>query len=297
VDPPARTERDWLLLLVPSFIWGTTWFAIKFQLGTVAPEASVAYRFLLASLLVFAWCALRGIPLRFGARTHAGLLLLGLLQYALNYVLVYRAEAHLASGLVALIFGMLVLWNLLGGRLLLGTPLRAPVVAGALTGLVGVTLVLWPELAHLHGGPSQATGVVLAVLATAVASGGNLLSQRIFQRGVPVVSSTAWSMLYGALAVAASCAGRGVPFTFDLGAPYLLSLGYLALFGSALAFLSYLTLLRRVGAGRAGYTAVIIPVVAMGTSTVFEHYRWTGVGLLGMALVLAGNVLILRPAR
>ncbi len=289
----APASADWLLFAVPSVIWGTTWFAIKFQLGRVAAEASVAYRFALASALLFAWCVARGERLRFGARAHAAFALLGVLEFALNYVLVYVAEEHLTSGVVALLFSLLVLWNIVGARLLLGTRAGRGVVVGAAIGLVGVTLVVWPDLARFGGAPGQALGVVAAVLGTVSASAGNLWSQRLYARGTAVFPSTAWAMAYGSAAVALGCALRGVPFSLDASLPYLASLAYLAVFGSVFAFVTYLTLLRRIGAGRAGYTSVVIPVLAMATSTVFEGYRWTPAALAGMVLVLAGNVLIL----
>jgi drug/metabolite transporter (DMT)-like permease len=291
---PGSAATDWLLLLVPSFIWGTTWYAIKFQLGRVAPEASVAYRFGLASLLLFGWCALRGIPLRYGPRAHLGLAALGVLQFALNYVFLYLSEAHLASGLVALLFGLLVLWNLVGARIFFGTRMTPAVVVGAALGMVGVTLVLGPELGQLRGGSNQAWGVALALLGTLAASAGNLWSQRLYRRGFAVIPSTAWAMLYGALAVALWCGVRGIPFAFEGSIPYLVSLGYLALFGSVFAFTAYLTLLRRIGAGRSGYISVVIPVLAMAVSTAFEGYRWSAPALAGMALVLTGNVLVLH---
>jgi drug/metabolite transporter (DMT)-like permease len=216
------------------------------------------------------------------------------LQYAINYVLVYLSERTLTSGLVALLFGMLVLWNIAGARLVFGTPLTPGVVVGAVLGLAGVTLVVWPDLVQLRSGGGQPLGVALATAATLTASAGNLWSQQIYRRGLPVLQSTAFSMAYGASAVALYCALRGIPFTFDASLTYVASLGYLVLFGSVFAFLSYLTLLKRIGAGPAGYTSVVIPVLAMGTSTVFEGYRWTALALSGMGLVLAGNVLILR---
>ncbi len=292
----APRATDWFLFLAPAFIWGTTWFAIKLQLGAVAPEASVAYRFLLAALLLLGWSALRRLPLRFDARTHASLALLGLLQYGVNYVLVYLSELHLTSGLVALLFGLLVLWNLLGARLFFGNPMTVSVLCGAAMGILGVALVVWPELSRARVTAGEALGVAFAVGGTVSSSAGNLWSQRVYQRGTPVIPSTGWAMLYGALAVAAWCVARGISFAFDVSVPYLASLGYLALFGSVFAFVAYLTLLRRIGAGRAGYTAVVIPVLAMAMSTVFESYRWSVAALAGMALVLAGNLLVLRRA-
>jgi drug/metabolite transporter (DMT)-like permease len=292
--PQRRAASDWLLFVVPSFIWGTTWFAITFQLGTVPPEVSVVWRFGAASLILFGWCLLRRIPLRFDLRTHLAYAALGLLQYAINYVLVYLSEGQLTSGLVALLFGLLVIWNIAGARVFFGTAVTPAIALGAGLGILGVTLVLWPELSHVRSVSGHVVAVALATLATLTSSAGNLYSQRIFRRGLPVIPSTAFSMLYGSLAVALYCVLRGIPFSFDLSFPYLASLGYLALFGSVFAFISYLTLLRRIGAGRAGYTAVVIPVVAMANSTVFEGYRWTAPALGGMLLVLTGNVLVLR---
>jgi drug/metabolite transporter (DMT)-like permease len=300
VDPaspsgPPRPASALLLFAIPSFIWGTTWLVIKFQLGVVEPEVSVAWRFATASALLLGWCGLRRIPLRFPPRAHLAFALLGLMLFGLNYVLVYRAEVTLTSGLVAVLFSSMVFWNLLGARVFFGAPAPAAVILGAVLGVAGVSLLFWPELGGLGGGDSGLlAGVGYAMASTLLASGGNLYSQRLFGRGVAVVPGTAWAMGYAALLVAGWCAARGVPFAFDARAPYVLSLLYLAVFGSVVAFVSYLTLLQRIGAGRAGYTTVVIPVVAMVASTLFEGYRWTPTAVAGMVLVLAGTVLVLR---
>lgn len=294
LSPGPLPVSNWLLFLLPSFIWGTTWLVIKFQLGTVAPEVSVAYRFALAAVLLLAWCRLRGISLRFSGRAHLDIAAMGLVQFGLNYVLVYLAEQHLTSGLVAVLFVLMVLWNLAGARIFFGTPAPWPVLLGAALGMLGVTLVFLPELRQVRAVPGLAGGVALALVATLVASSGNLLSQRLYGRGVEVVPSTAFAMLYGSAGVALSCLVRGIPFTFDPRPGYLASLAYLSVFGSVVAFVSYLTLLRRIGLGRAGYTAATIPVLAMLTSTLFEGYRWTGPALAGMGLVLLGNLLVMR---
>jgi drug/metabolite transporter (DMT)-like permease len=287
--PPLRSNL--LLFFLPAFIWGTTWFAIKLQLGVVAPEASVAWRFGLASLLLLGWCIARGIPLRFSLRDHLSFLLFGA-----NYVLVYRSEEQLTSGLVAVIFALMVFWNLLGARLLFGTPVPRGVVAGAVLGFAGVALLFWPEVTSLRpaGAPGQATGIALALLSTILASGGTLLSQRLFSRGAPVLPVTALGMGWSALAVAAWCAMTGIPFAFDWRPGYVLSLAYLAVFGSVVAFAAYLTLVGRIGSGRTGYVTVVIPAVAMAVSTIFEGYRWTAGAVAGMALVVVGIVLVLR---
>jgi drug/metabolite transporter (DMT)-like permease len=297
---PAAVERtrggssDLFLFALPTFIWGTTWLAIKFQLGVVEPEVSVGWRFALASLVLLGWCGIRGIPLRFPARDHVRFLVLGLLLFGLNYVLVYRAEEHLTSGLVSVLFATLVFWNLLGARVFFGTPAPRVVLLGAVLGFAGVALLFWPELAGVHAGDGQGLGIAFAFLSTMVASGGNLYSQALFARGVPVAPATGYGMAYSALAILATCAVRGVPFSFDARPGYVLSILYLAVFGSVVAFVSFLTLVKRIGAGRSGYMAAVMPFIAMLASTLFEGYRWTAGGLAGMVLVLAGTVLVLR---
>jgi len=290
----ATSASTLVLFFVPTAIWGTTWLVIKFQLGRVAPEASVAWRFALASALLLGWCAARGLALPRGWASHLRLVALGFLLFGLNYVLTYRAELSLASGLVAVLFATMVFWNLLGARLLFGAPAPRAVVLGGVLGLAGLVLLFWPELAGLEADERLVAGVAYAVGGTAVASAGNLLSQRVFAGGVPVVPGTGLAMGYAALLLFGWCLASGVPLTFDASAPYVLSLAYLAVLGSVVAFVTYLTLLQRVGAGRAGYTAAVIPVVAMLASTLFEAYRWSGSAVAGLCLVLAGTVLVLR---
>lgn len=284
---------NWLLFVVPSCIWGSTWLVIKYQYGVVAPEVSVAYRFGLSALILFAWCVARRESLRFDRHMHGSLALLGMLQFALNYVFVYLAEQYLTSGLVAVVFVLMVFWNLLGARLLFGQILAPRLIVGACCGLIGVALVFWPELAQVRGDMAQVKGLVLAVLGTLGASAGNLWSQRLYAQGIRVLPCIAWSMLYGSISVALYSTARGIPFNWDDSIAYLSSLAYLSVFGSVIAFVGYLTLLKRIGAGRAGYTAAVIPVLAMIISTIFEDYVWTAPAIAGMVLVLVGNVLVL----
>lgn len=287
---------NWLLFLISSVIWGSTWLVIKFQFGVVAAEVSVAYRFGLSALILFAWCALRRESLRFSPRMHRSFALLGMLQFALNYVFVYLAEEYLTSGLVAVVFAMMVFWNLLGAHFFFGLVLSRRLLVGAACGLTGVALMFWPELAEVRGDMAQVKGLAFALLGTLGASAGNLWSQRLYAQGVRVLPCIAWSMMYGTLSVALYCAATGIPFNWDSSSAYLSSLAYLTVFGSVIAFVGYLTLLKRIGAGRSGYTSAAIPVLAMLISTVFEDYVWTAPAIMGMLLVLVGNVLVLRKS-
>jgi len=283
-----------LLFSTTVLIWGSTWLAITFQLGSVDPMLSVGYRFLLAALLLFAWCRFAGHRLRFTRGQHGFILLQGLALFSCNYLLFYLAEQHLASGLVAVIFSTIVFMNVFNGALLLGAPLEPRVLAGALLGVVGLGLVFWPELAGFRAGGNGLLGVGLAFAASYLASLGNILSARNQSHGLPVFATNAWGMLYGAAAMLAGALLLGRPLQFDLSAPYLLSLLYLALFGSIVAFGCYLTLIGRIGAPRAAYASLIFPLVALLLSTVWEGYRWTLPSLSGVPLVLVGNMLALR---
>lgn len=274
-------------------IWGSTWLAITWQLGVVPPAVSVAWRFALAGVLLGAWCAATGRSLRFPRAEHARLAAWGAMNFGLNYVFVYLAETHVSSGLVAVVFSTIVIMSPIGMRVFFGQPLSARLGVAAVLGVGGVALLFLPELGRIREGGAIAAGIGYALAATALATGGNLVAVRNHRAGLSLFPATAWGMLYGALVAAAVAALLGDAWTFDARAPYVLSLLYLAIFGSIVAFGAYLTLLGRIGADRAAYAMVLFPVIALALSTVYEGYRWTAHGVAGVALILAGNVVVL----
>lgn len=278
-------------------IWGSTWIAITFQLGKVAPEASVSWRFLLASILLFAFCALRRLPLRFAARQHAWIAAQGVLMFSVSYVFVYYAEQHVVSGLVAVGYSASPLLGMLGMRACFGTPMTAKVALGSALGIVGIALVFWPELAHLRGSGDAALGALYTALAVVVSTFGSLVAHRNQQAEFPLWQTMAWGMLYGAGFSFAATLALGRPLAFEPTAPYVLSLVYLAVLGSIVAFAGYLTLLRRIGAARSGYIGVMVPIVALVVSSVFERFDWHVLTVAGIAVSLAGNLVILRERK
>ena len=283
------------LFITCSAIWGSTWLAIKYQLGSVAPELSVAYRFALASTALFIWCAATKRSLRFPWREHRYLAALGFTLMGINYIGIYWSERFVTSGLVAVLFSTLVFMNQAGMRIAFGTPLSLRTLIAATLGVGGVALLFLPELDHATHGGATGYGVALALGSTLFACVGNLIAMRNHKAGIPIFPGTAWGMAYGALTAAIAAIVRGVPWTFDTGPAYLLSLAYLSVFGSVVAFGAYLTLLKRVGGGPAAFTSIATPVIALALSTLFEGYRWTWVAGLGVVLAVAGNWLALRP--
>jgi drug/metabolite transporter (DMT)-like permease len=275
-------------------IWGSTWIAITFQLGAVAPEASVFYRFLLASALVFAYCIARGLPLRFSRREHLWIAFQGVLMFSVSYVCVYYAERHVVSGLVAVGYSASPLLNMLGMRLFFRSAMTGRVAAGALLGIAGITLVFWPEFSHLRADGQVAIGAFFTAAAVVLSALSNMAAHRNHDAGLPVWQSMAWGMLYGALFTLGLVLALGRPLGFEATPAYVLSLVYLAVFGSVLAFGGFLTLLGRIGAARAGYIGVMVPIVALVISALFEGYRWEPLALVGVAVSVAGNAIILR---
>jgi drug/metabolite transporter (DMT)-like permease len=277
-------------------IWGTTWFTIKFQLGVVAPEISLVYRFGIAAACVFLYARATGSPLRLSAHDHRMVAIQGATLFCLNYWMTYLSTQYLTSGLVAVLFTSIIFFNLVNARLFFSKPVERRVLLAAFAGVLGVALLFLPELQAAIRNPAIARGAVLALVATYVASLGNMAATRNTQAGLPVVTVNAYGLAYGTIGLALIALIRGTPVAFDPRWPYVASLLYLSLAGTALAFGLYLALIRRIGAPRASYTSVLFPVVALAVSTLFEGYRWTAPAVVGLAVLVAGNALALGGA-
>lgn len=288
------TMSNTLLYVITVLIWGSTWFAIEFQLGVAEPEVSVAYRYAGASVLLFLWSAIRGLQLKFDLRAHAWFALLGFLLFGLNYILAYRAQIYLASALSALVFASMVWMNIINARIFFGIRAGRHVLIGAALGMLGMFTLFAPQVSSFSLSDSILYGSLLAVGGALLASFGNMVSQRAQRLKLPVIQSNAWGMFYGALLTAAYSFASGYEFNFEWTVSYGIALAYLTVFGSIVAFGAYLTLLGRIGAHKAGYAMVMFPVVALLFSLLFEGMRLSLSIVIGTALVLAGNVFILR---
>ena len=290
----SSASQNALLYVVTALIWGSSWLAIKYQLGSVDPMVSVAYRFLLASAISWLYCRFSGRLMRYSLRDHGFMFLQGASLFALNYWLFYLSELTLTSGLAAVIFSTIVVMNMMNGVLFLKNRLELRVVLGAGIGLFGIIVVFWPEVTDFESGSENLFAVSLAVLATLLASIGNIASARNQRKGIPVVQANTFGMTYGALLMLVLSWATGREFTFEVTLPYVSSLVFLSVFASIIAFWTYLTLLGRVGVERAAYATLFFPLVALGFSTVFEDYQWTASAGIGILLILAGNLLILK---
>lgn len=283
-----------LLYLTTVVIWGSTWIAIKFQLGAVAPMVSIAHRSFIAASLIFLFLLLRRRLTPLSPANHVWVGLQGLCLFSGNYLFIYPATEHLASGLVAVVFSSMVVLNMLNGALFLRLPVNRLVAIGALVGLLGMAGVFAPELSRFHFSDASFRALLLCFAGTFCASLGNIFAARNSRHGLPVLVCNAWGMLYGALALYLVALASGTPITVDWRPEYLLSLAYLAVFGSVVAFWAYVTLIGNIGPDRAAYSSLLFPVVALLISTLVEGYQWTLLGLGGFVLVLLGNWLVMR---
>ena len=284
-----------LLYFVVLLAWGSSWFAISFQLGDVAPQVSIVWRFLLASIILLIWCYFRGLKLSFPWRDHLSWLLLGFFLFCVNYICAYFGTFYIASGLVCLIFSTLTLFTVFNGFVFFKKPIRLPILIGAVVGIAGLSVIFSNEISSADW--SLESGVVKGflwmLLATFFASIGMLLSGQFQARKMPLVQSNAFSMLYGSLILVFYIAVSDVSFSFNTSYSYVISLVYLALIASVIGFGVYLKLVGNIGADKASYVNIFTPTIALLLSTLFENYEWSWVGLIGVLLIIIGNIIVL----
>ena len=279
-------------------IWGSTWIVIKDQLGSVPPTWSVTYRFVIAGAAMFAYALATGAPLRMNWKGHALAAAFGLPQFVLNFNFVYAAELYVTSGLVAVVFALLMVPNSALAWLFLKHRMTGRFVLGSLVACAGVALLFVQEMRASPASSSEvAVGIGLTLLGVLSASAANVLQAGAAMKARPVATNLAWGMFYGVIGNALLAWLWFGPPVVEARAGYWIGLVYLGLFASAAAFTLYFGIMRAVGPGKAAYSSLIIPVVAMAISTVAEDYKWSLLAVGGGALALLGMVIALTAPR
>jgi drug/metabolite transporter (DMT)-like permease len=294
VTAPSRLP-SWQLFAIAVAIWSTTWHAILYQIALTTPEFSVALRFALAGALVLSFAAWRGERLRCTPREHALLALQGVFLYSVSYLCVYHAERHVPSGLVAVGYSASPLVNGIGAWLLWRTPINVRFLIGGALCLFGVTLIFWPEFARVAQTDRTTLGAAFIVGAVLLSSVGSMASSRNAAHQLPLWTALGWGMLYGAALSCIVVIAGGQRLALPSAPSWWLSLAYLSVAGSVIAFACYLTLQQRVGPGAASTIGVMTPVLALVVSALFEGFRPVTLTWLGALLAVAGNTLILAP--
>ncbi|WP_088183077.1 DMT family transporter [Sphingobium sp. Z007] len=281
--------------ILVTLIWSSTWIVIRDQIGSVPASWSVCYRFLLAGIAMAAFARLRGVSLNIG---RAGLLyaaILGVAQFVLNFNFVYRAEQYLTSGVVAVVYAMLLIPNSILAWLIFRQPVSRAFIGGSLVAMTGIVLMLLHEYHAATVRPDMVLlGAAFALAGLLSASAANVMQGMDIARRLPMVAVLTWAMLIGAGVDAAFAWATVGPPQFEPRLGYILGIGWLGIAGSVVTFPLYFTLIQRMGAGRAAYTSVLIPVIAMLISTLVEGYRWSMLAIIGALLAIAGMGIALR---
>jgi len=292
-DDAPFARRDLVLYAITVLSWSASWYVLKVNASySVSAPVTTCWRFLLAAIAMFVLVVFTGGRLRFGWRMHGAFALLGMLLFSTSFIAFYHASTMLVSGLLAVVFSLASVLNLLIAALR-GDRAGPRRWFGAALGASGIVLLYGPALGE---GGAGAFGLALCLGGTLSFCLGNQLSQALGRQALPVMSASAWGMLYGAIWCAMLAVLGGYPFVYDTAPGYTASLLFLAIVSTVLAFWAYLNLVRRIGAGRASYATVMFPIFALLLSTLVEGYAWTGLAVLGVTLALAGNLFVLRSA-
>ena len=298
VEPGFMAPRVWIPFVVVSLIWGSTWLVIRDQLGTVPSSWSVAYRFIVAAAGMILLAVAMRQPLKIDRQMVGWTMLLGLLQFSMNFNFVYAAEHHITSGLVAVMFALLIVPNALLAKYWLGRQIGGAFMLGSSIASFGVSLLMLQEYrAAPVGGTEVLLGLSLALCSVCTASVSNVLQVTPKIARYPTLTILAWSMLWGSLANALFAFITDGPPVIDTRLGYIGGVLYLSIIGSVVTFPLYFRLIRDIGPGKAAYTGVVIPVVAMVLSTIFEGYIWSPLALSGGGLAMIGLVVAMQARK
>ena len=286
--------NNFILFGITLFCWSPTWYVIKFQLGYVDPLVSVFYRFFAASIIIFIYLLIKKKKLRFSLNHHIWFLFFGTCLYSLNYVFFYLSNAYLISAFPAIVFSTVVIMNILGEAFYFKKKPSLKTLTGATIGMIGIAIIFNNEIFSFNLSNGTHVGLLLALLGTFFASTGNMVHQRNLNNNFPLIETIAYSMLYGSLATLFIIQIKGTELLFEYTFSYIASLAYLSIVGSIFAFIFYLKLIEKVGAGRAGYVGVVMPVLALLISTIFENLEWQINLIVGLPILIIGAVLVIN---
>lgn len=283
---------DVTLYLITALVWGSTWFAIKLQLGTVPLEWSLDYRLVLSATVMLAFCLLTHRNLKFSKLLHLKFMGVGLTLFSLNYFLVYNSIVHMPSGIAAVIFSLLPLFNIFNSAIFLRQSVDRHILWLTPVGLAGIVVLFWSDFTSYSAKPDELLGLAFALSGVFSASLGNTLASTRDIKNISAIQSTTWSLFYGSAFFTLFTLLKGQPPSYELSPQYIGSLMYLVVFGTVIAFACYFLLIQRVSSVRASYITTAFPLVALTLSTLFENYQWTALNAIGVLIIMCANALV-----
>jgi drug/metabolite transporter (DMT)-like permease len=296
--PSILTPRVLIPFIIITVIWGSTWIVIRDQLGVVPPSWSITYRFLLAGIIMLGVALAKREPLSLTREQHVFAILFGVMQFSVNFNFVYRAEHYITSGLVAVVFALLVVPNAVFARIFLGQKMQRGFIIGSIVALGGLLLLFIHEAQRDPGNMSATIlGVVLTFIGVLSASVANIMQASKRAQAIAMPVMLGWGMLWGTLFNTVLALATAGPPVIDMRIGYFAGVAYLGVFASAIAFTLYFKVIREIGPAKAAYSSVIIPILAMMISTVAEGYRWSALAIAGCVIALVGLVIALSAKR
>jgi drug/metabolite transporter (DMT)-like permease len=262
-------------------IWGTTWLGIKVSIASIPPISGAGFRFILAGIVLYA-CAL---ALRVDLRKHAPphlVFVLAFTMFGLNYALTYLAETHLASGLVAVLFGTMPFFIFGFAHAMVGERATRTTIVGALLALGGVATI------SLAGDARADILYIVAALVASASSGFANVYLKRFAFAEPLATLPPAMLLAGIGLTIVGLSFEHVDVQRAVQPTSLVSLAYLALCGSALAFYLNHWLLQRITSGIMGLSALMIPVIAVAVGALAGGEFFGPRDILGALLVVSG---------
>lgn len=281
-----------LLYIVAVLIWGSTWLAIKPHVGPAPVEISILYRSVIALVALWLWCGIRGISLKTSKRDHVFFFALGVSMFSAHHIFIYAASKHVVSGIVALVFSSVSLFNVLHNYLFFKVKPTLNVVVGVMLGILGIGVFFYEDVVALTLQDRTVQGLVLTTISAFIFSFSSMITKRNQTQGLEDVACMALGMVYGVGLLLIYVWILGLPFACPRTSLYWSAVSYLGVFGSVLAPLCYLKMIKNLGAEQASYAVVLFPIVALGLSSIFEDYQWSTGDLVGLALVTAGGILL-----
>ncbi|WP_313956195.1 DMT family transporter [Mesorhizobium amorphae] len=205
---------DYGLYALTVIAWSLSWYAIEFQVGTVANEVNIVWRFAIATALMFGWVVLKRGRLRFAWVDHMRFMALGILMFSSNFLLFYYGAGYLVSGLLSVVFSLASVMNMMLGAIVMREKPSPRILLGGFTGFCGIALMFLPEIVGHDLGGGTLLGLAFCVAGTLSFCIGNVISAAGMRKGLPLVSMNAWGMFYGTLC------RRSWPFRWAAPSPW-----------------------------------------------------------------------------
>lgn len=292
-------------MIVLSFIgitlaWSFSWFAMTLQVASIVPlELSVFYRFASTAVLMFVLCVITKQRTTLGSKEWRFIIVIGLCNFCLNFLIGYFTVRYIPSGVIATIFSLSIITSEIIAALIDKRKIEKKVIISSVIGFLGLAFFILPSI---HFGANSnilkiATGLFLALLMMTIYSFGNVLVAKNRKiNATPLYTLIAYSATVGSIFLLLFNLILGNKFIFDFSLSYVLSFSYLVLIASVLAFICLFYMIQNVGSTKANYTALIYPAIALTTSAYFEGFEMSFFSAIGFMMIVSALIIEFLPS-